>query len=192
MKATMILSGGMDSATLAYWLKDNDYDELCCISFDYGQRHSKELDSARIIANNLGAEHSVIDISSIKPFLKGSALTDDVDVPHGHYCAPQMALTVVPNRNAIMLSFAWGIACANGSSVLACGVHAGDHHIYPDCRPEFISLMNLALRTGTEGHRRDGLTLIAPFVDITKTDIAGIGDDLKVWRLSREEGSVFG
>lgn len=179
MKATMIISGGMDSVTLAYFLHNKGY-EICMISFDYGQRHVKELECAKQAAADLGAEHHIIDISAIQPFLKGSSLTDDVDVPHGHYEAPNMSLTVVPNRNAIMLSFAWGIACTNGSTVLACGVHAGDHHIYPDCRPQFIEQMNEALRTGTEEHRNEELVLWAPFVEITKTDIAELGGKLNV------------
>lgn len=179
MKAVAIVSGGMDSVTLAYWFKDQGYD-LELVSFDYGQRHRRELECARYQAQSLGAGHTVIDISGIRPLLKGSALTDDVSVPHGHYAAESMRLTVVPNRNAIMLSIAWGLACSSGADVLACGVHAGDHFIYPDCRPEFIEQLGQAMLTGTVGHRAEGLQLIAPFVDKTKTDIAAIGGALGV------------
>lgn len=181
MKATAIISGGMDSATLAYYLKSTgQYTELEFVSFDYGQRHKRELECAKTIAASLSAKHQVIDITGIGALLKGSALTDDIEVPHGHYEAENMRLTVVPNRNAIMLSIAYGIACVNDSAVLACGVHAGDHHIYPDCRPQFIDALNEALRLGTDGHRDDGLKVTAPFVDITKTDICKLGSSLNV------------
>jgi len=179
MKAVAIISGGMDSVTLAHWLK-RVYTDLHLISFDYGQRHHRELERAKYQAQLFGAEHTVIDISGIRPLLKGSALTDDVAVPHGHYAEETMRATVVPNRNAIMLSIAWGLACSNGADVLACGVHAGDHHIYPDCRPEFIEQLGQALLTGTVGHRKERLSLIAPFVNKTKTDIAAIGGELGV------------
>lgn len=178
-KVTLILSGGMDSATLAYWYHKQGC-EIEAVTFNYGQRHSREIESAKLIAEAIGAKHHILDISGIQPLLKGSALTDEVEVPHGHYEADNMKLTVVPNRNAIMLSIAWGIACCNQSDILACGVHAGDHHIYPDCRPSFITMMNSALSVGTEGHRKENLVLEAPFVDKTKTDIAAIGGDLGV------------
>lgn len=165
--------------TLAYWLKSQGYD-LHLVSFDYGQRHRRELECAAWQASHLQAEHTIIDISGIRPLLKGSALTDDVAVPHGHYAEETMRATVVPNRNAIMLSIAWGLACTSEAEVLACGVHAGDHFIYPDCRPQFIDQLDIALRTGTQGHRSDELGLIAPFVHKTKTDIAAIGGELGV------------
>lgn len=179
MKAVTIVSGGMDSVTLAHWLKAQGHD-LHLVSFDYGQRHRRELECAKHQAQLLGAEHTIIDISGIRPLLKGSALTDEVAVPHGHYAEESMRLTVVPNRNAIMLSIAWGLACSSEADVLACGVHAGDHHIYPDCRPQFIEELGQALLTGTVGHRREDLSLIAPFVGKTKTDIAAIGGELGV------------
>jgi len=179
MKAVAIVSGGMDSVTLAYWLKAQGYD-LELVSFDYGQRHRRELECAKRQAKLMGTNHNIIDISGIRSLLKGSALTDDIAVPHGHYAEESMRQTVVPNRNAIMLSIAWGLACTSGADALACGVHAGDHFIYPDCRPEFIEQMEFALRSGTEGHRSDGLRLIAPFIDKTKTDIAAIGGALGV------------
>lgn len=177
--AVAIVSGGMDSVTLAHHLKSEGY-ALHLVSFDYGQRHNRELDFARWQADALDAFHTVIDITSIRPLLKGSSLTDDVEVPHGHYAEESMKSTVVPNRNAIMLSIAWGLACVEKAEILACGVHAGDHFIYPDCRPDFIDQFGNALRTGTDGHRADGLKLVAPFVSFTKTDIASIGGRLGV------------
>ena len=178
-KAVVIVSGGMDSVTLAYQLK-HEGDDLTMISFDYGQRHGKELGMASWHADKLAASSFLLDISGIQPLLKGSALTDDIEVPHGHYAEDSMKLTVVPNRNAIMLSIAWGVACSQGADILACGVHAGDHHVYPDCRPEFIENLNSALRVGTDGHRSEGLELYAPFIHKTKTDIAAVGGELGV------------
>ena len=179
MKAVAIMSGGMDSVTLAYYLKQK-YKDLHLVSFDYGQRHKKELECAVIQADILKAKHEIIDISGIKPLLKGSALTDAIDVPEGHYEEESMSQTVVPNRNAIMLSIAWGLACSTRADVLACGVHSGDHHIYPDCRPYFIQNLNESLRIGTMDHRKENLQLIAPFINHDKTWIAATGKELGV------------
>ncbi len=102
-KAVATVSGGMDSVTLAYLLASEGF-SLHLLSVNYGQRHLKELEYAKLCAERLRAEFDVADISGIGQLLKGSALTDDVPVPHGHYAASNMAITVVPNRNAIMLS----------------------------------------------------------------------------------------
>jgi 7-cyano-7-deazaguanine synthase len=181
MKAVAILSGGADSSTLCYWLKANGFDELSLITFNYGQRHIKELNYAERIANDLNAKLTVIDISNIRPLLKGSSLTDEsVDTPHEQYDKKTMQLTVVPNRNAIMLSIAWSYACTELADVLACGVHAGDHYLYPDCRIDFINMLNLSLRLGTEDHRLEHLMLIAPFIGFSKSDIIKTGSRLFV------------
>lgn len=179
-KAIAIVSGGMDSITLAYRLKADGYD-LHMLTFNYGQRHVKEIASAEYFADLLGAEMDVIDISGIQPLLKGSALTDDsVDVPHGHYAEDTMKQTVVPNRNAIMISIAWGVAVAEQADIVALAVHSGDHHIYPDCRPAFIDSMNAALRIGMEGHRTDDLRIYAPYLNVDKGAIASDGKSLNV------------
>ena len=179
-KATLIVSGGMDSATLAYVYKDKGYD-LHLVGFDYGQRHVKELQSLEKVANALNASWQVVDLSHLKDSLAGSSLTsDDVQVPDGHYAEETMRVTVVPNRNAIMLAIAAGIAVVNQSEVLATGVHAGDHFIYPDCRPDFVEAIGKAFEIGTEGHAIDGFHLEAPFVNITKANIAEIGSKLSV------------
>lgn len=180
MRAIAIVSGGMDSITLAYRLQDEGYD-LHFLSFDYGQRHVKEVESARHFAGILSAEFDVIDISNIQPLLKGSALTDkSVEVPHGHYAEDSMKQTVVPNRNAIMLALAWGVAVAEEADVVSLAVHSGDHHIYPDCRPAFIDSMNAALRIGMEGHRKDNLHIYAPYLHVDKRAIARDGKRLDV------------
>ena len=183
-KAVAIVSGGMDSVTLAYLLAEQGYtgDRLHLLSFDYGQRHKRELDCAKACARRLGARHDVIDLRSVGALLTGSSLTDEnVDVPDGHYAAETMKATVVPNRNAIMLACAFGIAIADGAEIVATGVHAGDHFIYPDCRPMFISALDIALRLGNDGFMPHGETqLYAPFSRKTKTDIARIGHGLNV------------
>lgn len=179
-ECTAIVSGGMDSATLAYWLVDRGHNPHV-LSFDYGQRHRRELDAAREIADRLGAPFDLIDISPVQPLLKGSSLTDPaVPTPHGHYAEESMRQTVVPNRNAIMLSIAWGVATANGHVAVATAVHGGDHYIYPDCRPAFVSALNHALRLATIGHRDDRLHLLTPFLEEDKTEIARTGHRLGV------------
>ena len=179
-KATLIVSGGMDSATLAYRYKHLGY-KLELVGFDYGQRHVKELQSLAAIAEQLNADFQIVDLSNLKTALAGAALTsDDVAVPDGHYTKETMRITVVPNRNAIMLAIATGIAVANGSNLVATGVHSGDHFIYPDCRPQFIDAINEAFILGTEGHSTDAFHVEAPFVNISKADIAKLGNELGV------------
>src|SRR3989441_10959631 len=122
-KAIAIVSGGLDSVSLAYLLHAEGY-ELHVLSFDYGQRHRKELAYAERGAKRLGAAFDIVDLSSLSRFLKGSALTDTIPVPDGHYAAPTMAITVVPNRKAMMLSAAYAVAVAEQAQVVAIRVHA--------------------------------------------------------------------
>lgn len=175
-----IVSGGLDSTVLAYMLNET-HEALTLVSFDYGQRHAKELDYAMLTAQALDAEWVLVDLDGLGQLLAGSALTDpSVPVPEGHYAAASMAATVVPNRNAIMLSIATGIAVARGARYVATAVHAGDHAIYPDCRPEFIAAINRALRLGTEGFCADEFEVLAPLVHRSKADIVRMGADLEV------------
>lgn len=177
-RITTIVSGGMDSITLMYFaLTKTTPDKVTALSFDYGQRHKKELERAREICADLGVNHRVVDLSGVSQILT-SSLTSDQDVPHGHYAEDNMRATVVPNRNAIMLSIAYGAAISNGSETLLYGAHTGDHAIYPDCRPEFVKALDKAFRTGNKGF---GNTRIkAPFVEITKSEIAKVGLELGV------------
>lgn len=177
--AVAIVSGGMDSVTLAYWLKSQGY-ELSLLSFDYGQRHKKELTFAAKAAETLGAKHAVVDLAGLRSLLPGSSLTDNIEVPDGHYAEESMKITVVPNRNAIMLSIAFGHALAIGAEVVAIGNHGGDHFIYPDCRPEFIETFAKMQKVGMEGFGADTLELLSPFLNLTKANIATIGRDLGV------------
>lgn len=178
-RAVAIVSGGMDSVTLAHLLHSEGY-SLNLLSFDYGQRHKKELEFAGQCAEDLGTTHDIVDLSLVGNLLTGSALTDDIDVPEGHYAADNMKLTVVPNRNAIMLSVAYGVAVARQADIVAIGVHAGDHFIYPDCRTRFINAFDLMQSIAVLGFGKDNLRLYAPFVEIGKHDIVTIGNKLNV------------
>lgn len=178
--AVAIVSGGLDSVTLAYVLRSEGY-TLHLLSFDYGQRHNKELSFARRCAERLSAEHTVVDLSGLGALLKGSALTESsIEVPEGHYAAPNMAITVVPNRNAIMLAVAYGAAVAEQADVVAAGFHGGDHFIYPDCRPAFVDAFDAMERRAVEGFGKPDLRLYTPFVNIGKHDIVSIGARLDV------------
>ncbi|SMF05509.1 7-cyano-7-deazaguanine synthase [Xaviernesmea oryzae] len=172
MKTIVVCSGGLDSVSLAHKIAA-EHELLGLISFDYGQRHRKELDFAGACARRLGVFHQIIDMRSIGRELSGSALTDDVDVPDGHYAEETMRITVVPNRNAIMLSVAFGVAAARQADAVAIAVHGGDHFIYPDCRPGFID----AFQT-MQDHALDGyasVRLLAPYVNGSKADIVADG-----------------
>ncbi len=176
MKIVVLLSGGMDSAVLAYHLLSLGY-ELKAISFQYGQKHARELDSASEISSRLGIEHRVVDLSSLKCLFGSSALTDSsIAVPHGHYSATNMKSTIVPNRNMIFLSIAAAFAISSEHSGVAFAAHAGDHFIYPDCRPAFVSAMQQSL---CEGNDRD-LKVVSPFLDWDKAKICARGAELNV------------
>ncbi len=177
MKAYVICSGGLDSVTLAYKIA-KEHELLGLISFDYGQRHKKELGYAAKAAKALGVTHDILDISVIGKALSGSALTDDIDVPDGHYAEETMKITVVPNRNAIMLTIAYGIAAARGGDAIATAVHGGDHFIYPDCRPDFIEAFAKMQNHALEGVA--DISLYTPFLNKTKAEIAAQGAEYNV------------
>lgn len=170
----VLLSGGLDSATL---LADRVTSVGLAVSIHYSQRHARELDAARLIAARYEVEHIELDLSGWGRLLTGSSLTDaSVQVPHGHYEHESMITTVVPSRNATMLMAAVGIAAARGLTTVLTAVHAGDHHIYADCRPEFITAISHAAKLGTDG----AVTIEAPFVGITKAEIARLAGILQV------------
>lgn len=179
-KAVTIISGGLDSTTLVYYLASLGYDQTL-LSFHYGQRHNKELNYAAKTAGRFKLPWKVVDVSDFGSLLKGSSLSDSsVPVPEGHYSAANMALTVVPNRNAIMLSMAWGVASAINAESLAYGAHIGDRAQYPDCRLEFVTALENALLIGTEGCRNEALRLNAPFLTLSKAEIVKLGHQLSV------------
>jgi 7-cyano-7-deazaguanine synthase len=178
--AIAIVSGGLDSVVLAHLLQSEGHD-LHLISFDYGQRHARELEYSRLCATRLNAPHEVIDIRAVGRVLGGSALTDEsIPVPHGHYAAPSMAITIVPNRNAIFLTIAYGVAVARNAQLVATAVHSGDHFIYPDCRGAFVKSFDAMQRLAVEGCGDAGLHLHTPFVDKSKAQIVTVGAALNV------------
>jgi 7-cyano-7-deazaguanine synthase len=177
-----ILSGGLDSTTLVYKLVADGLDPLC-LSFDYGQRHKKELDYAAATCDALDLDYSRVDLSSLTELLagSGSVLVDQRGpVPEGHYAHENMSRTVVPNRNMIMLSIAAGVCVAEGGSFVAAGVHAGDHYQYPDCRPEFIDAVSKTIIIGNEGFADPDFAIDTPFLNSTKAQIAEMAFDLAV------------
>jgi 7-cyano-7-deazaguanine synthase len=170
-----VLSGGMDSSTLAYLLADEGW-RLHLLSFDYGQRHARELESAAQIAGHLRARHDVVDLRSVGALLGGSALTDQaVAVPDGHYSDESMRSTVVANRNAIFASVAVGVAVARSAQAIALGIHSGDHAIYPDCRPEFVAALGSLAMGANDGFIDEKFEVLTPLVHWTKASIVRRG-----------------
>ncbi|MBL4856306.1 MAG: 7-cyano-7-deazaguanine synthase QueC, partial [Idiomarina sp.] len=141
-KVVVIYSGGMDSFTVLHKALAEG-NEVLALSFNYGQRHVKELEVAANVCKQHGIPHKVVDITAINSLLSGSSLTDDIDIPEGHYEEESMKSTVVPNRNMILLSLAIGYAVSEEASAVYYGAHSGDHAIYPDCRPEFVRQMDV-------------------------------------------------
>lgn len=179
-KVVAIVSGGLDSVTLAYHLVDQGYEPVL-ISYDYGQRHSKELDFAKLCAQRLNVKHHLVDLKVLTSLMSTSSLTSDaIEVPDGHYAEETMKVTVVPNRNAIMINVAAALAVSECYTFVATGVHGGDHFIYPDCRPEFIELQTETLKLANAGFIATEFDVLAPFVNISKADIVTIGDAIGV------------
>ncbi len=172
----VVLSGGIDS-TVVVALAHARGDKVSAITIDYGQRHRREIDAATQVARHYAIRHRVVNLRGLADVLDGSALTDPgVDVPHGHYAAPSMAATVVPNRNAILANVAVGMAVAWKADAVALGVHAGDHPIYPDCRPEFIDALRACVEAGNAGYHVPRVE--APFVHLTKASVVRLGHAL--------------
>jgi 7-cyano-7-deazaguanine synthase len=171
-KAVVLLSGGLDSATVLAIAKAEGFD-CYALSFRYGQRHAIELDCAMQIAASQGvAEHRTIEIDLTA--FGGSALTDPaLDVPHAPGAENEIPMTYVPARNTIFLSYALAWAEVLGSADLFIGVNALDYSGYPDCRPEFIAayetMANLATKAGVSGTEK--LKIHTPLIDLTKAQI---------------------
>lgn len=171
-KTLVICSGGLDSVTLAD-LAASEGHLSRLLSFDYGQRHAKELAFAARAAQRLNVPHQIIDMRGIGAALTGSALTDEIDVPDGHYAEDNMRVTVVPNRNAIMLSIAYGVAASLEDTAVAAAVHGGDHFIYPDCRPTFTEAFAAMQNAALDGYAE--ISLWTPFVRQSKGEIVTQG-----------------
>ncbi len=171
----VVYSGGMDSFTLLHRVAAQPND-VFALSFDYGQRHAKELTVAAEVCEELGVHHKIVDISSIHSLIGGSALTSDIAVPEGHYEEASMKLTVVPNRNMIMLSLAVGYAVSLGANKVYYGAHSGDHAIYPDCRPEFVERMNDVCKIANY----EEVSIVTPYLDQSKIEILADGIQMKL------------
>lgn len=171
--SAIILSGGMDSVTLLYHTLPRI---AMAITFDYGSNHNaREIECARRHCEMLHVPHLVVPVD-MASFLKSSLLSGAGAIPEGNYDDDNMKSTVVPFRNGIMLSIACGVAESNGLRHVLIANHGGDHAIYPDCRPGFIDAMSRAMSEGTYEH----IDILAPFTNISKTDIAALGVRLGV------------
>lgn len=169
-------SGGLDSTVMLSSLRNDGYDVLP-LSIHYGQRHQVELGAARRICEIGGFSHRVVNLSGLSEILhdSGSSQVDSsVDVPEGHYAADGMRTTVVANRNMTLLSVATMYAIAQKAKAVAYAAHAGDHPVYPDCRPEFISALATAINLCDEHPP----ILLAPFSRMSKAEIVKLGHQL--------------
>ena len=172
--AVIVLSGGMDSVTLL-----NEYKDIIAlaVTFNYGSNHNKrEIEYAKLHCQRLGIKHIIIPLDFMHTYFKSSLLEGADAIPEGHYADSNMKSTVVPFRNGIMLAIACGIAESNKLTRVLIANHSGDHTIYPDCRPAFIDAIGRAAEAGTYV----GVTVEAPYTDITKTDIARRGAALGI------------
>lgn len=170
----LIVSGGMDSVTLLYNMQERI---ALGVSFNYGSNHNaREIPFARLHCERLGIPHTVIDLDFMTRYFKSSLLEGAEAIPEGSYADSNMKSTVVPFRNGIMLSIAAGMAESKGLKYVMIANHSGDHTIYPDCRPDFIHAMSEATRFGTY----PGIEIIAPYTNISKSDIARRGKDLGI------------
>lgn len=162
----IVVSGGMDSITLLYEMKERI---ALAVTFDYGSNHNaREIEYAKLHCSRLGIRHVVIELAFIHDYFCSSLLQGADAIPEGHYEDENMKSTVVPFRNGIMLSVAAGMAESYGLKHLLIANHGGDHAIYPDCRPDFIRSMSEATKAGTY----PGIDIIAPYTDISKGEIA--------------------
>lgn len=176
MNVVVLCSGGMDSVTALHWAHAH-HTVLAVASFDYGAKHNpRELPFAREHALRLGLHHEVVRLPFIDRLFTSHLLQSGGEIPEGHYASENMKQTVVPFRNAIMLSIACGFAESAGAQGLVIAAHGGDHRIYPDCREEFMRAMGEAMRLGTYA----GVQLLRPFITMTKGDIVAEGARLGV------------
>jgi 7-cyano-7-deazaguanine synthase len=172
----LIMSGGLDSTVLLHWLKKNEV-IVYGLSFDYGQRHVKELQCASYWGEKLCEEWKLISLDFMKTLGTTSALTNPlVELPEEHYTHENQKITVVPNRNMIMLSIAIGWAESLNIGVVQYAAHKNDFTIYPDCRPSFVYAMNSAAQQGTYNKVMVG----APFVEYYKSELVRLGDRYNV------------
>lgn len=179
MKAVVLLSGGIDSATVLAMARHEER-ECIALSFAYGQRHEIELAAACRVAKSMAVEQHIIFPIDLRPF-GGSALTDDISVPKDSMGAPGIPVTYVPARNTIFLAIALGLAEARRAEEIWIGVNAIDYSGYPDCRPEFIEAFQRMIFKGTRsGIVRREPRVVAPLIELSKADIIRRGMELGV------------
>lgn len=170
--AVIIYSGGMDSTTLLYEFQDRI---ALALTFDYGSiQNAREQQYAVMHCKRLGIPHLIVPLDFMHRYFKSALLESPESIPEGNYNDENMKSTVVPFRNGIMLSIACGFAESNGLTKVMIANHAGDHTIYPDCRPEFVQAMSEATAAGTYEH----VEVFAPYTRLSKTDIAKHGKAL--------------
>lgn len=175
-KAIVSLSGGMDSTSVLARALDVSR-EVQCIGFSYGSKHNSYENAAAIrVAQHYNVPFKLIDFSSVTAGFKSNLLQSGEAIPEGYYEGENMRQTVVPGRNLIFISILMGIAWSNDAEEVWLGIHAGDHFIYPDCRPAFFKAMDEAVQLGSDGKVR----LAAPYIDGNKTSIIKEGLELKV------------
>ncbi len=172
-QAVIIYSGGMDSFTLLHHVLDSGLapEQVACLTFNYGQRHVREIVAAQRVCEALGITHKIVDISAINTLMAGSSLTDDIDIPEGHYEEASMMSTVVPNRNMVLLSMAVAYAVSLEAPEVYYGAHSGDHAIYPDCRPEFVQKMKDVCAIANY----QAVSIETPFLHLSKGEILARG-----------------
>lgn len=176
MNVVVLCSGGMDSVTALYWAR-REHRIAAAISFDYGAKHNhREIPFAAEHAARMGARHEVIALDFVARSFASDLLQRGGEIPEGHYEAENMKRTVVPFRNAIMLSIACGWAESAGAGGVVLAAHGGDHAIYPDCRDAFLRAMGEAMRLGTYAR----VALLRPFIAMNKGGIAAEGARLGV------------
>jgi 7-cyano-7-deazaguanine synthase len=177
-KTVVLLSGGLDSSTLLYDVLRAEGDKnTISLSVHYGQRHWRELAAAYAISKRARVQHVTVDVpQTIWDGASSSQVGVKEDVPHGHYADESMKVTVIPNRNMLLLATAAAVALSRGALRLAYAAHAGDHAIYPDCRPAFIDAMRLAFKVCAY----EPLELYTPFNFMTKADVVLKGHHLSV------------
>jgi 7-cyano-7-deazaguanine synthase len=176
MKVVVLCSGGMDSVTALYWAQ-REHQLTAAVSFDYGAKHNhREIPFAAEHAAQLAARHETIGLDFVNRLFASDLLKSGGSIPEGHYEAENMKQTVVPFRNAIMLSIACGFAESVGAEGLVIAAHGGDHAIYPDCREDFMRAMGDAMRLGTYAE----VKLLRPFIALNKAQIAAEGIRLGV------------
>lgn len=172
--ALVVYSGGLDSYTLLHKALKT-FESVHAVTFNYGQKHKKEIDFAASNCASLGVPHKIINLD-LDNILSDSALVGDSAIPEGNYNKDLMKMTVVPNRNMIMISIAASLAIKEKISYLWYAAHSGDHEIYPDCRPDFINKLKEVLKV-CDYHE---IQFEAPFQHLSKANIIAEGQKMNL------------